>query len=238
MTNNAPQRDGQEYTIEYIDQCTTGFEFANGCDVNTDEARCTDGSSPYIRIVRFRGGDRDGQVYSLNRICPGDDTPIESDPEGIIVEEIRISPAEFRRFPILPSILNSDPEQFSLRNGHTHLWAAAETQTFSTNINGTPVEVRAIPIQWLWDYGDGSTRVLNYPGEPAPNHTLHHETPTSYSYTETGVFEVNLTTLYRGEFRIVGEGWQSIPGQAAVPSNAVPIDVWRTEKELVAPDGQ
>ena len=228
----------QMYRLIYDPVCSPGLESASGCDSNPDYRRCADGTFPYRQIIEYVGGPNDGIIQGVRTVCP-EDPEFEDgvDPQNFI-EEIRITPEQFRSFPILPSDMNSDPAQFSLRNGHTHLWAVAETQAFNTNMNGVDIEVRAIPVQWMWDYGDGTKRNFSQPGEPAPNHTLHHETPTSHSYTETGIFEVNLTTLYRGEFRIVGEGWQPIPGQAAVASDPIPIDVWRTEKELVAPDGQ
>ncbi|MGO3857102.1 MAG: PKD domain-containing protein, partial [Glutamicibacter arilaitensis] len=59
-------------------------------------------------------------------------------------------------------------------------------------------------------------------------------TSTSHSYSDTGTFQVEVTTLYRGEFSVDGGTWQAIPGQAAVPSEPIEIDVWRTEKELIA----
>ncbi|MCW4464524.1 PKD domain-containing protein [Glutamicibacter sp. MNS18] len=234
--NRQINQNNPKYRVEHSESCGNSPEIFENCSTNPDAQRCADGSFPFIETIFGVEGDDEGRLISQGPRCPGDPAP--GVPFDEILEEIRITPEQFRSFPIQPAELISDPEQFSLRNGHTHLWAESETQNFNTVIEGISVELRAIPIQWMWDYGDGTKRNLNHPGEPAPNHTLHHETPTSHSYTETGIFQVNLTTLYRGEFRIVGEGWQSIPGQAAVPSEAVPIDVWRTEKELVAPDGQ
>lgn len=228
----------QRYRVEYSDTCRIGLEIVSGCHQNPDEQACPDGSVPYLRIIKFDGGVRNGQVLSQTRLCPGEEQPVADIPQDQLIQIIRVTPEQFRRFPIEPSALNSDPKQFSLRNGHTHLWANAETQTFGTDINGTHVDVRAIPIQWQWNYGDGTRRSLNDPGKPEPGHTLHHETPTSHSYTKTGIFDVNLTTLYRGEFRVSGGSWQAIPGQAAVPSEPIFIDVWRTKKQLIAPDGE
>ncbi|QCY47453.1 hypothetical protein GcLGCM259_1730 [Glutamicibacter creatinolyticus] len=228
----------QIYRVEYSNNCQLGREFFTGCDQNPDERTCPDGTAPYMRIIKYNEGPREGQVHSQSRFCPGEETPADGIAPEQFVQVIRISPEQFRRFPIKASRINSDPKQFSLRNGHTHLWAASETQTFGTVIDGTPVEVRAIPTHWNWSYGDGSSRSFTQPGNPMPEHSLHDKTSTSHSYTETGTFSVDLTTLYRGEFRVSDGTWQTIPGQAAVPSEAVPIDVWRTEKELIAGEGE
>ncbi|GAA0197861.1 hypothetical protein GCM10009526_20660 [Glutamicibacter creatinolyticus] len=233
-----PRNDNtQKFRVEYIDECPLGLENRNGCDQNPDEGRCSDGSAPFVRVIRFSGGNRDGELLAQNRLCPGDLPQDPVRPEQL-VERIAVTPEQFRKFPIKPSDPNSDPQNFSLRNGHAHFWAIANTQTFETEINGTSVEVRAIPIEWRWNYGDGSTRSFDYPGNAAPEHTLHHQTPTSHSYDKTGFFDVNLMTLYRGEFRAAGGPWEPIPGQAAVPSEPMPMDVWRTQKELIAPDGK
>ncbi|GAA2950064.1 hypothetical protein ACFO7V_16040 [Glutamicibacter bergerei] len=229
------QQPKQKYDVEFVDECTIGLESFRGCDQNPDAARCEDGTAPYTRIIRFIGGPRDGQTMITNGVCPENNTPIDIQ-DGEVIERLIITPSEFRSFPILGSVLQSEPQKFSLRNGHTHLWAAGETQTFNTDIQGIATTLRAIPIGWNWKYGDGTTRNLDFPGEPAPNHTLRDETPTSHSYKETGTYSVGLTTLFRGEFSVDGGPWQSIPGQAAVPSDPIEIDVWRTKKELIARD--
>lgn len=225
-----------KYRIERSERCGKSIETIINCSVNPDQRRCEDGSFPFFQTIFRVGGPDDGQLLSQRLRCPED--PSEETSSDLEIQEIRVTPEQFRRFPIKPSILNSDPRKYSLRNGHTHLWASTESQSFDTEINGTQVQVRATPFVWQWNYGDGVTRTFGYPGKPDAQHTLHHETPTSHSYTKTGIFDVNLTTLYRGEFRVSGGSWQAIPGQAAVPSEPISIDVWRTKKQLIAPDGE
>lgn len=225
-----------KYRVEHSETCGKSVETTDSCNVNSDRDRCGDGSFPYIESFIRLSGPEAGEVFVQRLRCPEDAELGIPDSERI--QEIQVTPAQFRSFPIKGSRVNSNPKQFSLRNGHVHLWASSETQTFTTRIAETDVEIRAIPIAWRWDYGDGSSRSLNQPGNPMPSHTLHDKTPTSHSYLETGLFNVNLTTFYRGEFRVSGGSWQTIPGQAAVPSEAVPIDVWRTEKELIAGEGE
>lgn len=218
------------FTVDYDNSCPIGMESANGCDSNPDAQLCDDGTTPYLLVIRYSGGDNDGQVFSSRLVCPEDNVEI---PENII-REIIVTPEHFRRYPIRGSKLNSDPQQFSLRNGHSHMWATGNEQSFNDQIDNTPVLIKAIPVQWQWNYGDGISRNLDFPGEPLPSHTLHQETSTSHSYVETGTFTVTLTTIYRGEFRVGNGPWQPIGGQAAVPSTPIQIDVWKTKKELIA----
>ncbi|MGO2621228.1 hypothetical protein ACTXJR_10805 [Glutamicibacter ardleyensis] len=229
------QQPLHRYEVKYQDYCSIGLEQFRGCNQNPDAVLCTDGSSPYSRIITFVEGPRKGETIITHGLCPNNETPLD-DLDGEVIQRIIITPRDFRSFPILESKLISTPQKFSLRNGHTHFWAEGDTQTFETVINDTSVTLRAIPDGWNWKYGDGTTRKLDFPGEPAPNHTLRDETPTSHSYKETGTYSVGLTTLFRGEFSVDGGPWQSIPGQAAVPSDPIEIDVWRTKKELIARD--
>lgn len=216
----------QDYPV-----CVPGLERINSCHSNPDQTKCDDGSYPIDRqLLNLKG-----RLLRQYRYCPGD-PPIADIPEENIVERIAIDIKKFRSYPIKGSKIQSTPNKFSLRNGHTHFWASEDTQEFKSEISESDVRIKAIPIQWNWNYGDGATRTLSFPGEPMPSHTLHEETKTSHSYAKTGKFGVKVTTLYRGEFSVDGGPWQAIPGQSAVPSNTLPMDVWRTKKELIAND--
>lgn len=223
------KKEEPKYKLREYDTCIPGLEKAIGCDSNPDIKECDDGSYPIQRQIV----DLEGLVLQQYSYCPGDPAPT-LEGEAIKKEEIRVTPAMFRSFPIVESTIGSDPDGFSLRNGNTHFWASRRIQEFRSNMSGSDVRIRAIPIQWNWNYGDGSARNNNFPGEPDPQHTLHDQTPTSHVYEVTGKFSVGLTTLYRGEFSVDGGPWQSIPGQAAVPSTPITMDVWRTKKELIA----
>lgn len=237
LINNKDDKKKQDtpkvikYKIRDYNVCIPGREKVNSCRSNPDQARCEDGSYPISRQIL----DLEGRLVDQYNYCPGDPPKFQI-PEENLIRQIKIDIEKFRSFPIKGSTIQSAPNKFSLRNGHTHFWASEDTQEFRSNLSGSDVRIKAIPIQWNWNYGDGATRDLSYPGEAMPSHTLHDETPTSHSYSETGKFGVKVTTLYRGEFSVDGGPWQAIPGQAAVPSNTLPIDVWRTEKELIAND--
>ena len=224
------------YEVREFDTCPVGPENGRSCDTNPDTRTCDDGTYPIIRQVIRQGGDgRAPRIVNSFSRCPEDPQP-QLPKDAQVVEVVRVSIEQFRAFPIKASQAHSDPSKFSLRNGHTHFWASGNEQSFALTIGDSSVRVRAIPVQWNWDYGDGNTKNFNVPGESSPNHTLHDETPTSHVYKETGKFNVVVTTLYRGEFSVDGGAWQSIPGQAAVPSDPLVMDVWRTQKQLIAFD--
>lgn len=212
-----------------FDTCIPGQEAILNCNSNRDIRACDDETYPIVRQVR----DLKGRLIRQFSFCPED--PEVRDTQDVQTEIIPVvTPDQFRTFPIRGSELQSEPNNFSLINGHTHLWASKNLQTFNTVIGDSDVKIKAIPIQWNWNYGDGTRRNLNFPGQPEPEHTLHDKTATSHIYEKTGKFSVGVTTLYRGEFSVDGGPWQSIPGQAAVPSTPITMDVWRTKKELIA----
>ena len=69
-----------------------------------------------------------------------------------------------------------------------------------------------------------------------PDHTFDQPTDTSHVYKETGDFTIQLNTAYRGEYSVDGGPWMPIPGTATVPSEPMPMSVWRTKKLLVDQD--
>ena len=134
----------------------------------------------------------------------------------------------------MASAIVSQPEGFSLRNGHAHLYATSKTQDFNITLFDQDVRVRAIPVTYLWTYGDGTTRSLDFPGGPVAHRGFDEPTSTSHVYRETGDFGVGLTTRFRGEYSTEGGPWTPIPGVANVPSEQAAMSVWRTKKILVA----
>lgn len=146
----------------------------------------------------------------------------------------KVTLEQFRKMPLIASTIISQPENFSLRNGHAHLYASSKDQHFNITLFDQDVRVRAIPVTYAWKYGDGSTRALTYSGGPMADHGFDEPTSTSHVYKETGDFRVGLTTSFRGEYSTEGGPWTPIPGLASVPSEQITMSVWRTKKILVA----
>ena len=134
----------------------------------------------------------------------------------------------------MASTIVSQPESFSLRNGHAHMYALSESQNFNIELFDQNVRVRAIPVSYAWSYGDGATRSFSFPGQPMAQRGFDEPTTTSHVYTDTGDFAVGLSTRFRGEYSTEGGPWTPIPGVANVPSEQITMSVWRTKKILVA----
>ncbi|MDI3331097.1 MAG: hypothetical protein QJR09_10260 [Micrococcus sp.] len=143
--------------------------------------------------------------------------------------------ADFRRLDIKPSKIESDSGGFGLIRAHTNFYATEERQTLNTTMLGQQVAIQAIPVQWTFDYGDGSAPLVSTtPG--GPQREFNQQTTTSHAYQRTGIFPVTVATAYRGQFSVNGGPWIAIPGTASVPSAPARADIWRSEAKNVAED--
>ncbi|PZR51506.1 hypothetical protein DNL40_16105, partial [Xylanimonas oleitrophica] len=133
-----------------------------------------------------------------------------------------------------------------LVNVHYPVYTTAEPLTQTTTLLDVPVEVRAVPHQYTWDFDDphsatGSRLTTTdpgmpwAPGDPEPDHTWIAHAYTSLG-TGTAVSQtgnkyrqgvtVTLTTTWHGQFRIAGTPtWTTIPGQITTTSTTAPFTV-------------
>lgn len=126
------------------------------------------------------------------------------------------------------------------RQTDVNMWVIAEDHTTTVTLLGTDVTIRATPLKYTWDYGDGQTRTTAFAGQKVhtgsgPAHA-DTETATSHSYEETGFYPVSVTTVYAGQFRTPTSDWIPIPGVAVVTSDPKTLTIWKSETRLVASD--
>ncbi|MDO5661860.1 MAG: PKD domain-containing protein [Brachybacterium sp.] len=147
------------------------------------------------------------------------------------VIEVVVTQQDFAALPIEPAVPNVGPPAGYLPvNMDLIVYAEAEEQTLQTTLLDTPVAVRAIPVSYHWDFGDGNTLTTDDPGRPHP-----HKDVTA-RYSSDGWYDVTLTTTYRGEYSVDGGAWQDIDGSVDVPSAPVAIYSRSLESRLVNPD--
>jgi hypothetical protein len=171
--------------------------------------------------------------------CSEPSEPVISDPAAAEEPEAPPMPVvtleDFRRLDIAPSKIESDSGGFGLIRANTNFYATEELQTLNTTMLDQQVTIQAIPVQWTFDYGDGSTPLVSTtPG--GPQREFNQQTTTSHAYQETGTFPVRVSTAYRGQFSVNGGPWIAIPGTASVPSAPTEADIWRSEAKNVAED--
>ncbi|RUP87071.1 hypothetical protein D8M36_00270 [Dermabacter sp. HSID17554] len=49
------------------------------------------------------------------------------------------------------------------------VWAESRVQTFEVEMLGQAVSVRATPVKYIWDFGDGTVLTTLFPGRPFPS---------------------------------------------------------------------
>jgi hypothetical protein len=164
----------------------------------------------------------------LNRPgAPGGGGGRAAPPTPVVTEE------DFQNFEIPPSTLHSWPDSWAVTQRRTAFWAVSSVRYIDLELLGTPVRVRATPVAYSWDFGDGTARRTTSPGKrprSAQEAQIHH------TYSSAEDVTVTLTTFYSGMFSVNGGDWLIIPGQAAVESPPLSLTVYRYHKFLVDDD--
>lgn len=122
-----------------------------------------------------------------------------------------------------------------LRNAHTNIVADAEQILERKTQFGELTLLRLTPVEFRWDYGDGTTRTTTDPGRATAE--FNTQTSTSHVYRDTGTYTVNLSTVFIGEVSYDdGETWQLVPGQLVIDSDPAQADIFRSVTRNVAED--
>ncbi|AXK47155.1 hypothetical protein DXU92_16615 [Brachybacterium saurashtrense] len=110
------------------------------------------------------------------------------------------------------------------------LYVSADEQIVEATLLDTPVSIRAIPVEYHWDLGDGNTISTDKSGDSYPS----LEVAGMYRYE--GWYDVMLTTTFIGQFSVDGGAWQDIDGSIEVVSDPVEIFSKSLESRLVDAD--
>ena len=167
-------------------------------------------------------------------LYPG--SPAPEPPNGGEVAEpaVVITLEDFQSQPIIAATVVSEPNNFGLLGGYNNFWADVDEQEFTFETLGDQVTIRAWPVAYDWNYGDGTTKTTQTAGNPVPESDwLLVETPTSHVYGATGDYNLVLSTRFNGDYSVNGGPWIPIAGQAAVESEPHLIGIWRTDNRLV-----
>ncbi|MGP9537536.1 PKD domain-containing protein [Brachybacterium sp. AOP43-C2-M15] len=172
-----------------------------------------------------------GESTDLGIRCATPGTPATPAGEEAPPVVIIVTQADFARLPVKPLQANAGPADGWLPvNMPNVLHTEPGTQELSTELLDTPVAIRATPVSYHWDLGDGNTVTTTDPGKPYPSEAV------SATYTHEGWYDVTLTTTFSGQFSVDGGEWQDIDGTVEVASDPVPIYSKSLESRLVNGD--
>ncbi|WP_369370321.1 hypothetical protein AB1046_16190 [Promicromonospora sp. Populi] len=136
----------------------------------------------------------------------------------------------FQEMQITPSeVIVQPPNGWTLVNVDTIAYTDRDPRTISTELFGIPVDIKAVPSSYSWDFGDDSAPLATTdPGAPYPAHTIAH------AYAKTGVATISLTTTWHGQFRLAGDPtWRDVPGEATTVSSSDSLEILEARARLV-----
>ena len=139
--------------------------------------------------------------------------------------------AEFQRLPLTPSQLSVQPPSgWTLVNVDTIVFTDDHDQLLTTTVLGVEVTIRATPVRYTWDFGDGTDPLTTTdPGHPWPEHTLAHR------YTAEATHTIALTTSWTGQFQVAGTTtWEPVDGTATTTTTSDPLTVYEAHSRLVS----
>ncbi|WP_290658140.1 hypothetical protein [Kocuria sp.] len=199
---------------------------------------CTDdtGAAGVNMDIVIGGANDRTRAARGTQMCVSNTQADQANDEGYVPLPV-FTLQDFQQLAVAPAASHVQPAPDTLKNMHTNVYAQAEPQTFTTTLGGYPVQVRAYPVQYTWDYGDGTTLgPTPLTGAPLPDGAWDEPTDTSHVYTTTGDYTVRLTTSFYGEYNIADTGWQPVAGYNQVTSPPVALSVWRATVHNVADD--
>ncbi|WP_155853692.1 hypothetical protein [Arthrobacter sp. H5] len=187
----------------------------------------------WIAIDSTTSPPTESRTGSRSCLYPG--TSPEPPGGGEVVEpEVIVTLEDFQSQPILAAEIVSEPASFGLLGGHNNVYANVDEQEFTFDLLGDEVQIRAWPVGYDWNYGDGNTRTTQTAGTSVPEvDWLFVETPTSHEYADTGDYNLVLTTRFAGDYSVNGGPWLPIAGEATVQSEPHLMSIWRSDTRLV-----
>ncbi|TPV49356.1 hypothetical protein FJ661_15520 [Pseudarthrobacter phenanthrenivorans] len=234
VSPGAVNTDPNEYKYEL--QCHLGGgDFDTPCLARQIE--CKDGPDgedgiPVTWLSRPRGVPGAVWAHHSGPTCLYDAKPEDLLPR--IAAEIQ---RQFQSLPVSAGTVVAQPSPHTLRGAETNFYAQAAEQQFDVTMFGQQVHIVATPVQYTWNYGDGTVfGPQPSMGGPLPQDRWGEETRTSHAYGTTGDFQVVLTTSFQGTYSVNAGPQLPIPGQGQFSAPAQTISVWRSLTRNYADD--
>jgi hypothetical protein len=161
----------------------------------------------------------------------------DAKPEDLLPRIAADIQRQFQSLPINAGAVVAQPSPHTLRGAETNFYANATEQHFDVTMFGQKVHVVATPVQYTWNYGDGTVfGPQPSMGGPLPQERWGEKTRTSHAYPETGDFQVVLTTSFNGTYSVNSGPPLPIPGQGQFSAPPQTISVWRSITRNYADD--
>ena len=143
------------------------------------------------------------------------------------------SPEEIARIAIDRAIamapspqLEVTPGRIGLTGLESYFWLAEapEPITASAGVPGLTVVARAVPAQFVWDFGDGDDLIASHAGSPSRD----GEGGISHLYETKGVYDLSVDVIWEASYSVNGGSWTSIGFFSTSDARSYPV------REIVA----
>ena len=166
-------------------------------------------------------------------MCVGQERPGESQPPPPEVSIPDIIETEYKEIKVSPSAPHAWPRNWAVTGRKAGFWVEGDTQYFDLTLLGTPVKIRAKPVAYEWNFGDGTKLRTTQKGRKPVRSS---DPIIAHTYTKTGTYRVSVTTYFAGMYSIDGGPWLIISGQVRATSETINMTVYRFHKYLVEND--
>jgi len=181
------------------------------------DGACEEQELIFPRWSRLRDDPEGNWTLESGFTCPGDgDYPFTYE--------------DFIALPITPSTLTVQPNTGWVYAGlETIAYTDDSPQGFLVSLMDIEFAVAAAPLEYEWDFGDGSPIVItDDPGAPWPDHSVSHMYATAGNVTPT------LMTRWEGYVRRADStSWSAISGVASTTTTGPAITVHTARTRLV-----
>ncbi|MFJ4287353.1 hypothetical protein ACIPY0_17065 [Paenarthrobacter nicotinovorans] len=160
----------------------------------------------------------------------------DAEPQDVLADIAARILTDFRQLPVNPGTLQAQPFPHTLKGAPTNFYTSTTAQTFDVTILGQTVHLTATPTSYTYTFGDGTTLgPTPATGYPIPQtEWLTTDTRTSHTYTNTGNYPATAATTFTGTYSVNNGPPLPINGTLNLTTPPITIQVWKTERALVA----
>lgn len=154
-----------------------------------------------------------------DRVCDGVGTAEVCRPTYDAVAAVTLS--DIAHFRPAPGRNLMEPGGWMIVGLPTNFYAQSNAHTVTGELRGATAWVRFTPVGYRWWYGDGATRYSTTKGNTWNALGLGEfaATPNSHVYDAPGTYHIDLSIVFRAEYRYAGEDFHPIAGTLTLPAN-------------------
>lgn len=166
------------------------------------------------------------------------DAPTQQPPEDTPGPAPSITLTDLASFTPTADRLSAEPGDWAIAGLAINPVADGSPATAEGQLLGLPAEVRFTPVEFLWDFGDGTTLTTSDGGATWSElgQPEFSDTATSHVYGQRGKYELALQVSFTAEYSVGGGGWTPVAGTLLVDSGSFDVAVGGAGTVLVDRD--